>query len=138
MTTANFHARLERIQKAQAQAPAAKTADFRAQGAAGIAASRNIRRIRRQRRPIMDQLVNTSLGVLLGALVAVALIGLSMEGSLWGPGTVWHDIAYYPTLAALGLAPLVMLISLFTASSRPGFALFSLGYLSGIVVPLFI
>jgi hypothetical protein len=31
-----------------------------------------------------------------------------------------------------------MLLSVFLAARRPGFALFSLGYLSGIVVPLFI
>lgn len=137
MSTANFHDRIERIQRAHAQAPVSKPVSFRTKGAAGVAASQSRLKLRR-RTTLRDHILSLAFGVVLGALVAVALIGLSMEGTLWGPGTVWHDIAYYPTMAGLGLSPVLMLVSLFTAARRPGFALFSLGYLSGIAVPLMI
>jgi hypothetical protein len=136
MATANFYARLERIQKAQERMPEQKPVSFRAPGMAGIQASNRMKA--RRRHPIRDHLVSTSFGLVLGCLVAVALIGLSLETAPWGPGTAWHDILYYPVLGGLALAPVLMLVSLFLAAKRPSFALFSLGYLSGIVVPLFI
>ena len=134
MATANFHARIERIQKAQAQVASPRIGSIRDPGMAGIAASRSIRR--RRRHPILDHLFSTGIGIMLGCLVAVALDGLASQGSLWGPGSAWHGLVYYPTMGGLGLAPLLMLVSLFVAAKRPGFALFSLGYLTGIVVPL--
>ncbi len=70
--------------------------------------------------------------------MAVGLLGLSMENAPWGVGSAYHDIAYVVTMGGLGLAPVLMLLAMLLATRRPGFALFSLGYLSGVVVPLFI
>jgi hypothetical protein len=105
---------------------------------AGVQAVRQAPGRRRRRHPVMDHVMSISFGLVLGCLVAVALIGLSVESSPWGPGTNLHDISYYPIMAALAAAPLLMLLSIFSAASRPGFALFSLAYISGIVTPLVI
>ncbi|MGD9293260.1 MAG: hypothetical protein PVI41_00130 [Roseobacter sp.] len=137
MATASFHARLERIQNAQAQSGQATVPGFHAPAAAGVQTAQTVKRPRR-RSPLLEHIKSIFFGLALGCLVAVALIGLSLENSPWGPGTDWHAVAFYPTMAGLGLAPLLLLISLFNATSRPGFALFSLGYLTGIVVLLFI
>lgn len=137
MATASFHARLARIERAQAQSEQAMVTSFRTPGVSGVKATRAAKRHRR-RHPMMEHLMSILFGLVLGCLAAVALLGLSLENSPWGPGTAWHDIAYYPAMAGLGLAPLLIILSLFKASSRPGFALFSLAYLSGIIVPLFI
>lgn len=136
MATANFQARLQRIQAAQEQAPAPKSTSFRSPGVAGVAATRQVKR--RRRNPIKEHLVSTIFGLILGCLVAVALLGLSMESAPWGPGTDLNQLVYYPVMGGLGLAPILMLLSLVVASRKPGFALFSLGYLTGIMVPLFI
>lgn len=135
MATTNFQARLARIQKAQADAPIEKPKSFREPGMAGVQAAMAPRR-RRRRHPVMEHLVSIAFGVVLGCLAAVALIGLSMQGAPWGPGTYWHGIAYYPVMASLVAAPVLMIISLMVAGTRPAFALFSLGYVTGIVVTL--
>lgn len=137
MTTNNFQSRLDRIQKSHAQAPAPKAVGVREPGVAAIAASHRMPRNKR-RHPVMEHLFATGIGGILGCLIAVALIGLSMDTSPWGPGTPWYGMVYYPTMAGLALAPLLMLVSMMVAARRPGFALFSLGYLSGIVLPLII
>ncbi len=139
MATASFQARLERIQNAQAQTGQATATSFRAAGATGVQAATAVKRNRnRSRSQLMEHMKSIVMGLVLGCLIAVALIGLSVENSPWGAGTDWHTLVFYPTMGGLGLAPLLLLVSLFNASSRPGFALFSLGYLTGIVVPLFI
>ncbi len=107
---------------------------MREPGVAAVAAARRHTR----RHPIMDHLVATAIGGVLGSVVAVALMGLSMESAPWGPGTDWYDMVYYPAMGGLALAPLLMLTAVIVAARRPGFALFSLGYLSGIVVPLIV
>lgn len=137
MATASFQARLERIQNAQAQTGQATATSFRAAGATGVQAATAVKR-NRNRSQLMEHMKSIVMGLVLGCLIAVALIGLSVENSPWGAGTDWHTLVFYPTMGGLGLAPLLLLVSLFNASSRPGFALFSLGYLTGIVVPLFI
>lgn len=135
MATANFHARIERIQKAHAQAAAPKITSVREPGIASIAASLGPKR---RRHPIKEHLTSLSLGVVMGTLAAVAQIGHSIEGSPWGPGSQWYDLAFYPIMGCLAVAPILILLSLFLAARRPGFALFSLGYLSGVMIPLFI
>lgn len=135
MTTNNFQSRLDRIQKSHAQAPAPKAVGVRESGVAAIAASQRVPRSR-PRHPIMEHLFATGTGGLLGCLIALALIGLSMATSPWGPGTPWYNLVYYPIMGGLALAPLLMLASMMVAARQPGFALFSLGYLSGIVLPL--
>lgn len=137
MATANFHSRLQRIQSTQQQSPAPQAAaSFRAPGVAGVAASQRIKR--RRRHPVKDHFKSTIFGAILGCLVAVALLGLSLESAPWGPGTDLNQLVYYPAMGGLALAPVLMVLSLVLASRKPGFALFSLGYLSGIMVPLFI
>lgn len=82
--------------------------------------------------------MSAALGIVLGALLSAGFVGLSQEGALWGPLTVWNDIVYYPVMIGFGVAPLFLIVSVFVASRRPSFALFSLGYASGITVPLII
>ena len=135
MATSNFHARIERIQKAHAQTAAPKVSSVREPGLASIAASLGPKR---RRHPIKEHLTSLSLGMVMGALAAVAQIGHSIDGSPWGPGSQWHELAVYPIMGSLAMAPVLILISLLVATRRPGFALFSLGYLSGVVIPLFI
>ena len=135
MATANFQARLDRIQRAQEDAPIVKPKSFREPGMAGVQAVMAPRR-RKRRHPVMEHLVSIAFGVVLGCLAAVAFIGLFMEGAPWGPGTALHGMAYYPIMASLGVAPILMIVSVFVAANRPAFALFSLGYVTGIVVTL--
>ena len=134
MATANFHARIARIQKAHQNVPVTTAKSVRDPGVAAIALSRKSSR----RSPVRDHLVSLSLGLVLGALAAVLQIGHQMEDAPWGPGSDWHALAFYPILGCLALAPLLLLMSLFLVNRRPGFALFSLGYLSGVVIPLFL
>ena len=54
------------------------------------------------------------------------------------PGTELNEVMFLPSLGGLALAPLLMLASLFLASKRPGFALFSLSYLTGLIVTMMI
>ena len=96
MATANFHARLERIHKAQAQMPEVSRSSIRAPGIAGIAASNRIKR--RRRHPIKDHVLSTAFGIVLGCLVAVALVGLSSQEALWGVATPLHDSVSYTHL----------------------------------------
>ena len=135
MATANFHARIARIQKAHQDIPVTTAKSVREPGIAAIALSR---KSSRRRSPVRDHLVSLSLGLVLGALAAVLQIGHQMESSPWGPESDWHALAFYPILGCLALAPLLLLMSLFLVNRRPGFALFSLGYLSGVVIPLFV
>jgi len=136
VATANFQARIERIQRAQTNAPVQTTKNFRAPGMAGVAAATAVKR--RRRSPLKDHIVSIALGFVLGALISVLSIGLSMENTPWGPNSGYNNLVHYATLGGFGLAPFIVVISIFTASSRPGFALFSLAYISGIAVPLFL
>jgi hypothetical protein len=136
MAPANFHSRLQRIQEAQERMEAPAAANFRAQGVAGVAAVRAPKR--RRRSPIREHLSSTLFGLVLGCLLAVGLIGLTQDGSLWGPGSKWHALAYYPIMGGLAMTPVLMILSLVMAARKPAFALFSLGYLSGVVIPMFI
>jgi hypothetical protein len=47
-------------------------------------------------------------------------------------------MVYYPAMGGLVLAPLLLVVSLIVASKKPGIALFSLGYLTGMIVTLFV
>lgn len=135
MATASFQARIERIEKSQAAAPQAKPQNFRTPGMAGVQAVRAPQR-RYRRHPIMDHMVAVAFGIVLGCLVSVAFWGLNMQGMPWGPGGPWHNLVYYPIIGSLGAGPLLMLMSVFVAAKRPAFALFSLGYITGIAVTL--
>lgn len=136
MATANFHARIERIQNGKASVPVQNNKNFRKSGASGVAAATAVKR--RRQSPLRDHVVSVALGLLLGALLCVVSIGLSMESTPWGPDSAYHTIAYYATLGGFGLTPILVLISVMTASKRPGFALFSLAYISGIAVTFFL
>lgn len=135
MAPANFHERIERIQRAQQSMPEPTVQSVRSPGVAAIAAAR---RPKPRRSPIRDHMQSLSIGIVLGTLAAVAQIGHGMEGAPWGPGGDWYAYATLPILASLALAPFLLLMSLMLASRRPGVALFSLGYLSGIIIPLFV
>ncbi|WP_300057937.1 hypothetical protein [uncultured Roseobacter sp.] len=133
MATSGFQARIERINRAhQSIAPAREKAPIRALRSQPV--PRAIRRKARRRGRIFDHFQPIALGSVLGALAAVMLAGLTSENSPWGPGTDLNQVMFLPSLGALALAPLLMLLSLFLASKRPGFALFSLSYLTGLVV----
>lgn len=133
MATTNFHARIERIQKAHANATAPTTKPVREGGVASVTEAMQKQK---RRSPVRDHLMSIVFGVMLGGLAAVLHVGLGMEGSPWGPGTTLHSVLQYPTLVGLALAPLLMLVSVFAAAKRPAFALFSLGYITGAMIPL--
>lgn len=134
MATANFQARIKRIQQGQTNLPAQKAQSFRTPGMAGVAAANTVRR--RRRAPLRDHVVSIALGCVLGALMAVMSIGLSMNTTPWGPQSPFHNIASYAITAGLGLAPVLLVLSMMMAAKRPGFALFSLAYVTGIILPL--
>ena len=130
-----FRERLERMKEAQA--------DYETVAATSVRELRSgsVTRVRiktRRRHPAWDHLISLSLGIVLGCLAAAILIGLTLEASLWGPGTEWNAIMYYPAMGGLGLGPVLMVISLFVAARKPGFALFSLGYLTGLTISIFV
>ncbi|WP_299783441.1 hypothetical protein [uncultured Roseobacter sp.] len=137
MATANFQARIERINRAhKGLAPARKNAPIRALRSQPIPMS--ARRAGRRRFPIFEHIQPMAMGSVLGCIAAVVLTGLTSENSPWGPGTDLNEMLFLPALAGLALAPILMLASLFLASKRPGFALFSLSYLSGLVITMLI
>ena len=133
MATANFHARIERIQKAQQQMAQPASKPVREGGVASVAA---VMQPKKRRSAFKDNMLSLVIGIMLGGLAAVMFIGLSMESSPWGPETDLNDAVQYVTLASFGMAPVLMLIAVIVASKRPGFALFSLGYISALVTPL--
>ncbi|WP_299864464.1 hypothetical protein [uncultured Roseobacter sp.] len=137
MATANFQARIERINRAhEGLAPARAKTPIRALRSQPVTMS--ARRAGRRRLSIFDHMQSMALGSVLGCIVAVLLTGLASENSPWGPGTDLNEMLFLPALAGLALAPILMLVSLFLASKRPGFALFSLSYLSGLVITMLI
>ncbi len=135
MAPANFQERIERIQKAHQGIPEPRVQSVRAPGMAAVAAAR---RPKRRNNPVREHMNALSMGIVLGTLAAVAQLGHEMEGAPWGPGGEWYAFATLPILGSLALAPILLLMSLIIATRRPGFALFSLGYLSGIIIPLFV
>lgn len=134
MATDNFYARLERIERAQTAVAPTRSIPIRELRSSGGPGMTPAGVIRRQRHPIMEHLRALSVGFLLGLVVAVALIGLTWDGSPWGAGTQWHSYVFWPAMGGLAMAGILMVISLFVATKRPGFALFSLGYLTGLVL----
>lgn len=136
MATANFHARLERIQKSQNRnAAPLRNVPVRELGS-HMPGATPAGMIRRRRHPVIEHLRALCGGALLGSLAAVTNVGLTWEGSPWGPGTELNGIIWWPAMGSLGLAAVLMLASLILASRRPGFALFSLGYLSALMLAL--
>ncbi|MBW4708759.1 hypothetical protein KX928_13300 [Roseobacter sp. YSTF-M11] len=133
MATANFQARLDRINKShQGLAPAREKLPIRALRSQPI--PRAAKSGGRKRFAIFDHSLAIAFGSVLGCIAAVVLAGLTSENSPWGPGTELNQTMFLPALGGLGLAPLLMLASVFVASKKPGFALFSLSYLSGMIV----
>lgn len=135
MATDNFHARLKRINESHADLEPVSAASIRELRSVGMVRTRGKSR---KRHPVWDHLVSIAFGIVLGCLAAVALIGLTLDGSPWGPGTELQNMVYYPAMGGLGLAPLLLVVSMVVASKKPGIALFSLGYLTGMTVTLFV
>lgn len=129
-----FNARLQRIQAAHADLEPVASTSVRALRSVGMTRSR----AKRRKHPAWEHLVTIAFGIVLGCLVGVGLVGLTVEASPWGPGTDLNALVYYPAMAGLALAPVLIILSLCFASTKPGFALFSLGYLTGITVSLFV
>ncbi|MGC3937082.1 hypothetical protein ACOTTU_04695 [Roseobacter sp. EG26] len=133
MATANFQARLDRINKAhRGFAPARDKLPIRSLRSQPI--PRSVKTAGRKRFALFDHSLAMAMGSMLGCLAAVLLTGLTSENSPWGPGTEWNELVFLPALGGLALAPVLMLASLFLASRKPGLALFSLSYLTGLVV----
>jgi len=134
MATSNFHARLKRIEQSQSTVPQATIAHFRTPGVAGVATAK--RRKPRARLLVPDHLFSIAIGLVMGALLTVAFIGLGQENAPWGPGTWWQGVLFYPIMAGFALAPIFLVAALLLASRKPAFALYALGYITGIVGPL--
>ena len=133
-----FYARLERIQQSQQQmAPVRRAVPVRElsttmPGATPVGMAGQLPS------PVFAHLKALFFGVVLGVIAAIALIGLSWEGSPWTVGTEYHDYVFWPAMGGLALGGVLILVSMMVAASRPGFALFSLGYLSGLIVSLIV
>lgn len=137
MATANFQARIERINRAhKGLAPAREKAPIRALRSQPV--PMKLRKASRRRFAIFDHIQPIAMGSVLGCIAAVMLTGLTSENSPWGPGTELNEMVFLPALGGLALAPILMIASLFLASKKPGFALFSLSYLTGLVIAMMI
>lgn len=136
MATANFHSRIKRIEQAQTVGTGPESNTRNGPGKAVHALAGTV--VTRRRHPLADHIMAAALGIFPGCLVAVALIGLSWESAPWGPGSAWYSIVFYPTMLGLALAPVLILFAVCTAVRRPSVALFALGYLSGVLIPVFI
>lgn len=135
MATTNFQARIDRINRAhQGMAPARAKAPIRALKSQPVPMT--MQRQPRKRFAIFDYFQPIAIGSVLGCIAAVLLTGLTSENSPWGPGTELNQMMFLPALGGLALAPVLMLASLFLASKKPGFALFSLSYLTGLVITM--
>jgi hypothetical protein len=132
MTTASFEARLKRIHDAHGDMEIVPAIPLRTGGSSG---TMPVMRRRKRRHPLRAPFFAALVGLLAGAAGALLLLGLTSDTSPWGPGTEGYERAYWPAMAALALAPLLTLVSVFQAATRPRFALFSLGYLIGLVGP---
>ena len=102
----------------------------------GVASVAAVMQPKKPRNALKDNLLSLIIGIMLGGLAAVMFIGLSMESSPWGPDTAFHSAVQYATLASFGMAPVLMLVGVIVATKRPGFALFSLGYITALAAPL--
>ncbi|WP_298836088.1 hypothetical protein [uncultured Roseobacter sp.] len=132
-----FYARLERIQQSQQQAMPTRSVPIRQMSATMPGAS-PAGMISQRQHPVFAHLKALFIGTVLGVIAAIALIGLSWEGSPWAAGTGYHDYVFWPAMAGLAMGGVLILISLVVASRRPAFALFSLGYLSGLIISLIV
>jgi hypothetical protein len=135
MATASFEARLKRIHDAHGDMEIVPELPVRPRGSAGAPP---VMRRRKRGHTLRALVIAALVGALLGAAGGVLLLGLTSEASPFGPGTPLYDRAYWPAMAALALAPLLILLAVFQAATRPRFALFSLGYLGGLVGPVLI
>jgi hypothetical protein len=133
MATASFEARLKRIHDAHGDMEIVPQMPLRTRSSPG---AMPVMRRRKRRHPLRAPVLATVAGVLSGGIGAVLLLGITSDTSPWGPGTTLYERAYWPAMAALALAPLLILLSVFQAAARPRFALFSLGYLGGLVGPV--
>ncbi|WP_300029816.1 hypothetical protein [uncultured Roseobacter sp.] len=132
-----FYARLERIRQSQQLATPTRAVPIRELSStmpgatpAGMA--------NQQRHPAFAHLRALFFGTVLGIVAAVALIGLSWEGSPWTAGTEYYNYVFWPAMGGLAMGGILILASMMVAARKPGFALFSLGYLSGLIVCLMV
>lgn len=137
MATTNFETRIARINQAhKGLAPMRAKAPIRSLQSQPVAMT--LQRRSSKRFAIFDHFQPMAIGSVLGCIAAVLLSGLTSENALWGPGTALNEMLFLPALGGLALAPILMIASLFLASRKPGFALFSLSYLTGLVVTMVI
>lgn len=129
----NFHARIDRITRShEGLAPARENAPIRALRSQPVPMASQ--RASRRRIALLDHMQPVAIGSVLGVIAAVMLTGLTSDNSPWGPGTDLNETMFLPALGGLALAPVLMLAALFLARRKPGFALFSLGYLTGLAL----
>ncbi len=140
MATANFHARIERIQRAQAHAEMPKRsrrAPMRAPQTADITQNHTVN-LGKGAKPVARLLLPMSVGASLGVVGGLALLGATTEGWMWGPGTSMNSVMLPASLGAMALAPLLMFAALVKGGAKPGLSLLALSYLSGFMLMLLV
>ncbi|MEM6887831.1 MAG: hypothetical protein AAF636_06785 [Pseudomonadota bacterium] len=133
MSKSSFEERLQRIHAANGNMEMVMDLPVRSRAEGG---GPTVMRRRRRRNPLRVHFMNLLTGMMAGGIGAVLLLGLTLDSSPWGPGTDLNELIYWPAMGALAAAPLLILAAILKASARPGFAIFALGYLTGLMVPV--
>lgn len=140
MATANFQARIERIQKAQAQsAPKQrKRKPMRQHPAIVDHAAQHTLELGRRSKPMAKLFLPMSVGASLGVVGGLALLGATSDGWFWGPGTPLNPFVLPIGLGGLALAALLMFAALIKGGEKPGLSFLALSYLSGFMLMLLV
>ena len=136
MSTASFHARIERINQAHYEEIAERMASSRKKKRLPVAQALSPNKKRSARaKPRLGRFVLpliTGLGA--GAAAGFVLLASTTEGWVFAQGTEFYHIAKPAGLAGLGLAPLLMLAALLKGGTKPGLPILALSYLTGLVL----
>lgn len=140
MATANFHARIERIQRAQAKAvpKRRKRGPIRQQPLMAEHAAQHTLELGKRSKPMARLLLPMSVGASMGVVGGLALLGATTEGWMWGPGTPLNPFVLPVGIGGLALAALLMFAALIKGGDKPGLSFLALSYLSGFMLMLLV
>lgn len=141
MSTASFHARIERINQAHYEEISERMSSSRKKKRSPVEQALNLQQKRsgRSKKAGLGRFVLpliTGLGA--GATAGVVLLASTTEGWVFAQGTEFYHIAMPAGLAGLGLAPVLMLAALLKGGTKPGLPILALSYLTGLVLMLLV
>jgi hypothetical protein len=131
MATAEFHARIQRINKKPIQRipVAAKAATLKSKAPHKRTADGSA---------IGEHIVSSSVGIGIGLLIAIVNLGAVRDDSPWGPGTEISEIvSLVGSVGVLATVPMIVL-GLFLRKSKPDFFFFSMAYSIAVIASLFV